>query len=662
MADPDAVYPVGSYVAYHSFGTSFDQNYYYGIRHYPYCTDTNKNPLTFMDIDPAQAGIHADVPCSPLTGPFNPALANESHSQGEVWCAMLWELRANLIHKLGGDAGNRLALQLVAEGLRFSPPNPNFVQARDAILLADRILSNNANAPEIWAAFAKRGLGYDATAPYSYTSAGVKESFSRAPALVTEQTTVQSADGSPLLGTNGVNILSIVIHNQGVETATHVSASISTTTPGVQIVQSQSTYGDLAPGQSIGNQVTLQISTLPGFVEGTPIDLNVTINSDQQSITGNQRIFTGNSGPALPSNGNSSSTPTSGSAISPDLTPLDLGNLEPLWMADDASCLLKAGPGKYVLWRPGADPIPMTNPNFLAHRLTHQGVVVGELNTDFVIDSFGDVLPRTVGAEWVPGQPAPVPMNTEVFTYPKGAVVGQNVGLAYGVDLILNQLNYLGGVGDYPRLNSLWDMNTNSQSAGAASVYLRPPDLNHDGFISTNDVSLGTLERNNFDLNGHLVGLEEDERYLSTGSSVYPSLQMYYNALLTSATRFGPDTNWDWLGPVNFSSGSVFSVGLLINDKGDVAGTGATFTGNPLLDAAHPTRVFRWAASNSEFSLGAPAVQALGLLNGGEHAFPLAMNQAGDIVGYSDLDMSNPGLFHAAFWGATTPRHSIWAL
>ncbi len=63
-ADPDAVYPVGSYVAYHGFGTMFDQNYYYGIRHYPYCTDTNKNPLTFADIDPGQASTHAGVPCS----------------------------------------------------------------------------------------------------------------------------------------------------------------------------------------------------------------------------------------------------------------------------------------------------------------------------------------------------------------------------------------------------------------------------------------------------------------------------------------------------------------------------------------------------------------------------------------------------------------------
>lgn len=39
------------------------------------------------------------------------------------------------------------------------PCNPNFVQARDAILDADRALTGGSNACEIWSGFAKRGLG-----------------------------------------------------------------------------------------------------------------------------------------------------------------------------------------------------------------------------------------------------------------------------------------------------------------------------------------------------------------------------------------------------------------------------------------------------------------------------------------------------------------------
>ena len=43
-----------------------DENYYFGIRRYPYSTDMTKNPLTFKDIDPDQIDPHSGVPLSPL--------------------------------------------------------------------------------------------------------------------------------------------------------------------------------------------------------------------------------------------------------------------------------------------------------------------------------------------------------------------------------------------------------------------------------------------------------------------------------------------------------------------------------------------------------------------------------------------------------------------
>ena len=229
-SDVDGVYPMGSYVAYHGFGTTFEENYYYGIRRYPYCTDTNKNPLTFADIDPSKASAHDGVPRNPLLGPFRADLANEVHSQGEVWCMMLWEMRANLIRKLGPEPGNNLALQLVTDGLKLSPPNPNFVQARDAILLADRMWSGGANATEIWSAFAKRGLGFNAKAPESYTTSGAQESRDLMPALAAEQVEVQTASGSVELGVN--NNLLIHLRNQGDTTATHVSGQLATAISG----------------------------------------------------------------------------------------------------------------------------------------------------------------------------------------------------------------------------------------------------------------------------------------------------------------------------------------------------------------------------------------------------------------------------------------------
>ena len=43
------------------------------------------------------------------------------------------------------------------------PCNPNFLQARDAIIDADKALTGGENACEIWKGFAKRGLGTEAS-------------------------------------------------------------------------------------------------------------------------------------------------------------------------------------------------------------------------------------------------------------------------------------------------------------------------------------------------------------------------------------------------------------------------------------------------------------------------------------------------------------------
>ncbi len=169
--DVDGNYASGGYATY-QFG-SVTQNYYYGIRRYPYSTDMTKNPLTFRDIDPVQASTHAGVPRSSAIG----STANEVHNMGEVWCVTLWEARANLIKKHGFAIGNQLILQLVTDGMKLAPANPNFLQARDAILQADRVATGGANRAELWAAFSKRGMGFSAFAPASSTTTGLIENF-----------------------------------------------------------------------------------------------------------------------------------------------------------------------------------------------------------------------------------------------------------------------------------------------------------------------------------------------------------------------------------------------------------------------------------------------------------------------------------------------------
>jgi extracellular elastinolytic metalloproteinase len=84
---------------------------------------------------------------------------------------MLYEMYWNLVDKHGFTSdlfsasikhGNTLAMQLVIDGMKLQPCRPTFTDARDAILLADRQLTDGANECEIWSAFAKRGLGVGA--------------------------------------------------------------------------------------------------------------------------------------------------------------------------------------------------------------------------------------------------------------------------------------------------------------------------------------------------------------------------------------------------------------------------------------------------------------------------------------------------------------------
>jgi Fungalysin metallopeptidase (M36)/Calx-beta domain/Fungalysin/Thermolysin Propeptide Motif/FG-GAP-like repeat/FG-GAP repeat len=128
-----------------------------GIRTFPYSTDMAINPHTFEDYN---------------TGGFR------VHYTGELWCSALWDLNWLLIDKYGYDsnlstgwaagpgpsgAGNKLSMALTNEAMKLQPANPSLIEARDAILAANIILNGGADIDEIWAAFARRGLGFYAS-------------------------------------------------------------------------------------------------------------------------------------------------------------------------------------------------------------------------------------------------------------------------------------------------------------------------------------------------------------------------------------------------------------------------------------------------------------------------------------------------------------------
>ena len=169
-----APYAIGQYASSAQLA-----DYPLGIRRYPYSTDFSKNPLTFKYISDGVA-LPVGIPVAPgtdMTGTVN----SEVHNSGEVWALMLWEAYAALLNDSGRltfrEAQSRMLDYLVA-ALKTTPPDPTFLEARDA-LLAVASLRDAADYRLFWQAFAKRGAGKNAKAPErtSDTHADVVEDF-----------------------------------------------------------------------------------------------------------------------------------------------------------------------------------------------------------------------------------------------------------------------------------------------------------------------------------------------------------------------------------------------------------------------------------------------------------------------------------------------------
>jgi len=73
---------------------------------------------------------------NPFTGAPDPNGLPDEHQTGEIWCAALMMMVRRMRSALGDVDGYRLGWQMVTDGLKLTPANPTFLDARDAILLA----------------------------------------------------------------------------------------------------------------------------------------------------------------------------------------------------------------------------------------------------------------------------------------------------------------------------------------------------------------------------------------------------------------------------------------------------------------------------------------------------------------------------------------------
>ncbi len=120
----------------------------------------------------------------------------EVHADGEIWGQTLWQIRQLL--------GSAVAEKLITQGMMLSPPNPSFLDMRNAILQADLASFGGSHQTTLWGVFANRGMGYFAdTAGGNDTTP--QESLATPPTCPGQCTSVTGAitddeSGAPVAG------------------------------------------------------------------------------------------------------------------------------------------------------------------------------------------------------------------------------------------------------------------------------------------------------------------------------------------------------------------------------------------------------------------------------------------------------------------------------
>ena len=117
-----------------------------------------------------------------------------------------------------------------------------------------------------------------------------------ASALVAIASAVTGGNGNGLIDPNECNDFIVTLQNFGPGTATGISATLTTTTPGVTIVQPTSTYPDTAPGGTATNITPFQISTSSAFICGINVNLTLTVTAADGTFTFPLLIRTGSPG------------------------------------------------------------------------------------------------------------------------------------------------------------------------------------------------------------------------------------------------------------------------------------------------------------------------------------------------------------------------------
>lgn len=147
-----------------------------GIRPRPYSRNMEIQPFTY---DRIMTGGWLDG--GTLAAP---------HGVGHAWAATLWDMTWDLVDKHGfspnyytewDTAGNTRGMQYVMDGMKMQGCFPGFIDGRNGILAATEALGGEDTC-NVWASFARRGLGYSAVQGSSNNRNDNVEAFDVPPA------------------------------------------------------------------------------------------------------------------------------------------------------------------------------------------------------------------------------------------------------------------------------------------------------------------------------------------------------------------------------------------------------------------------------------------------------------------------------------------------
>jgi subtilisin-like proprotein convertase family protein len=219
----------------------------------------------------------------------------ELHDNGEIWLETLWDMRRAL--------GSSEAERLITGGLRLTPNNPSFLEARDAIIQADRV-AGGTNYTTLWQLFAARGMGYSASTS-SADATSATEAFDMPPPLAHESTAVSDpapgGDGDGIAEPGETVLLLESLRNLTPFAVTAVSGVLRGTTPGVVAVQPSSSWPSFAANAVRTAGAPLAVAIPSSLPCGRHAQMSLRVATAQGSATIPLDIPTGRLGPTASS-------------------------------------------------------------------------------------------------------------------------------------------------------------------------------------------------------------------------------------------------------------------------------------------------------------------------------------------------------------------------